>query len=83
MACCSSTAATVLSTPPLRAMTTWPSPTSFRRRSTVLSTKLAGVQSGLASQMPSTKLRSSCRPSVVWYTSGWNCTAKVGFPTSW
>jgi len=72
-----SRAATELSTPPLRASTTWSTPSCFLRRSTVWSTKACGVQSPSQPQMLMTKLCSSCSPSVVWYTSGWNCTAKV------
>ena len=41
--------------------------------------KCSGVQSGIAPQMPRTKLRSSSMPRRVCATSGWNCTAHMRF----
>ena len=66
MARCSSTAATVESTPPERPSTTLSSPSFSRRSRTVDSTKLSGVHDCAQPQMPTTKLRSSCVPSVEW-----------------
>ena len=39
---------------------------------TVVSMKLAAVQVGAISAMPTTKLRRTSRPRGVWTTSGWN-----------
>ena len=78
MARWTSTAATEESTPPERAQMAWPaSPTFSRMAWTVDWMKCSGVQSGLALQMLKRKLRSSAEPCLVWWTSGWNCTAQI------
>ena len=74
MALFSKTAATLLSTPPERPRITRSEPIVCRNSATVVSTKLAGLQSCRPPQMSTTKLRSSCVPCTEWNTSGWNCT---------
>ena len=75
MALCSSIAATVESTPPLRPQTTRPSPTCWRMRDTDSSTNDFMVQSPVQPQTLKAKLRMISRPLSVWTTSGWNRSA--------
>ena len=68
-----STAATLLSTPPLTAPITWPSsPTSSRIRAIASFTNEPISQSAFAPQIPNTKFLSITRPWGVCVTSGWN-----------
>ena len=66
-------AATALSTPPDSAQITWPGPRPLANLGHGgLDQVLRQSQFGRTPAMPTTKLRSTSRPTGVWTTSGWN-----------
>ena len=77
----SNTAATVLSTPPESPRITLSFPSLARIASTVVSINESGVQLPWQPQMFIAKFSSIFGPSLLWNTSGWNCTAQVSSPS--
>ena len=72
---CTSTAATVESTPPLSAQIAHLFPTFSRIAAVVSSINAAPLHFGSALQTRNRKFRSSSVPRSVCFTSGWNSTA--------
>mmetsp|Transcript_43197 Transcript_43197/g.123110 ORF Transcript_43197/g.123110 Transcript_43197/m.123110 type:complete len:211 (-) Transcript_43197:329-961(-) len=77
MALCTRAAATLESTPPLTAPTTWPSPSLPSMLSTCSLAKSCMFQLPLQPQSLSTKFCTSWPPQGVCVTSGWNCTPHI------